>query len=119
MKRCPTCTRNYFDDTLSYCLEDGSALVYGISSEQLTDDESDTAILSRSGAGNKSTLDPPPPRPGQTTDSRSASPVLVSEVLASPVKLILLAGLIASLLVGGFFAFRSLSGGKQINSIAV
>jgi hypothetical protein len=27
MKRCPACQRTYTDDTLSYCLEDGSALV--------------------------------------------------------------------------------------------
>ncbi|HEX8921159.1 MAG TPA: hypothetical protein VF766_06755 [Pyrinomonadaceae bacterium] len=26
MKRCPACQRTYTDDTLSYCLEDGSAL---------------------------------------------------------------------------------------------
>jgi hypothetical protein len=26
MKRCPTCQRTYTDDTLSYCLEDGSTL---------------------------------------------------------------------------------------------
>jgi hypothetical protein len=27
MKRCPACQRTYVDDSLSYCLEDGSALV--------------------------------------------------------------------------------------------
>ena len=29
MKRCPTCARIYTDDTLSYCLEDGSRLLAG------------------------------------------------------------------------------------------
>ena len=29
MKRCPECRRDYHDDTLLYCLEDGSALVQG------------------------------------------------------------------------------------------
>lgn len=29
MKQCPTCHRNYSDDTLVFCLEDGSALVRG------------------------------------------------------------------------------------------
>lgn len=29
MKRCPECRRDYFDDTLLYCLEDGSPLVQG------------------------------------------------------------------------------------------
>jgi TolB-like protein len=30
MKRCPQCRRDYFDDTLRFCLEDGSALIQGI-----------------------------------------------------------------------------------------
>ncbi len=29
MKRCPECRRNYYDDTLSFCLDDGSALLDG------------------------------------------------------------------------------------------
>jgi TolB-like protein/Flp pilus assembly protein TadD len=29
MKRCPECRRDYYDDTLLYCLDDGSALVQG------------------------------------------------------------------------------------------
>ena len=27
MKRCPTCKRSFEDDTLSFCLEDGTPLV--------------------------------------------------------------------------------------------
>ena len=30
MKRCPQCRRDYFDDTLSFCLEDGSPLIHGL-----------------------------------------------------------------------------------------
>jgi TolB-like protein/Flp pilus assembly protein TadD len=44
MKRCPECRRDYTDDTLSFCLEDGTPLVYGVSA-----DEPATAILSGSG----------------------------------------------------------------------
>ncbi|MGD9630391.1 MAG: hypothetical protein AB7V18_14215 [Pyrinomonadaceae bacterium] len=29
MKRCPECRRDYFDDTLLYCLDDGNALLEG------------------------------------------------------------------------------------------
>ncbi len=29
MKRCPECRRDYFDDSLSYCLDDGTALLEG------------------------------------------------------------------------------------------
>lgn len=41
MKRCPECRRDYADETLSFCLEDGTPLVYGVSA-----DEPATAILS-------------------------------------------------------------------------
>ena len=43
MKRCPECRRDYHDDTLLYCLEDGTALVQG--SVPLPDEPA-TAILS-------------------------------------------------------------------------
>src|SRR5688572_26616096 len=29
MKRCPECRRDYYDDTLAFCLEDGTPLVQG------------------------------------------------------------------------------------------
>lgn len=41
MKRCSECRRDYFDDTLSFCLADGAELVYG-----LADDGPATAVLS-------------------------------------------------------------------------
>jgi TolB-like protein/Tfp pilus assembly protein PilF len=41
MKRCPTCRRDYFDDSLFYCLDDGTALIDGPASS----DEPTTAIL--------------------------------------------------------------------------
>src|SRR6266480_1489692 len=41
MKRCPECRRAYYDETLTYCLDDGTALVYG----PRDSDSSATAIL--------------------------------------------------------------------------
>lgn len=41
MKRCPECRKDYLDDSLLYCLDDGAALVQG----SVTDDPA-TAILS-------------------------------------------------------------------------
>ncbi len=46
MKRCPECRRDYYDDTLLYCLDDGNALLEGPAST----DEPATAILSEPGA---------------------------------------------------------------------
>ena len=40
MKRCPECRRDYYDDTLLYCLDDGNARLEGPA----------TAILSEPGA---------------------------------------------------------------------
>jgi hypothetical protein len=42
MKRCPECRRDYYDDSLLYCLDDGAALLEGPAST----DEPRTAILS-------------------------------------------------------------------------
>src|SRR4026207_47855 len=46
MKRCSECRRDYFDDSLLYCLDDGTALLEG----PATADESATAVLSRTAA---------------------------------------------------------------------
>src|SRR5215218_6949918 len=42
MKRCPECRRDYYDETLLYCLDDGTSLVEGPASM----DDPATAILS-------------------------------------------------------------------------
>lgn len=41
MKRCPTCRRDYFDDSLLYCLDDGSMLLDG----PATTSETPTAVF--------------------------------------------------------------------------
>jgi adenylate cyclase len=45
MKRCPECHRNYADDTLNFCLDDGSLLLDG----PAFTDEPATALLSETG----------------------------------------------------------------------
>ena len=46
MKRCPECRRDYYDDTLLYCLDDGNALFEGPGATWSSDGEQATAILS-------------------------------------------------------------------------
>ncbi|MFM9904805.1 MAG: tetratricopeptide repeat protein [Pyrinomonadaceae bacterium] len=56
MKRCPECRRDYYDDTLLYCLDDGNALLEGPATASVSEpgavatgfpsDEPQTAILS-------------------------------------------------------------------------
>ncbi len=132
MKRCPECRRDYFDDTLSFCLEDGTPLVYGVSA-----DEPATAILSEPGA--VATGFPVSESPTQaqvhTTDQTAIFPIgqaephkdlgdsseresLSAHRSAKPLGII---GIAVVLLVGGFFGYRYFlpAGPEQITSIAV
>ncbi|MGD9588522.1 MAG: hypothetical protein AB7Q37_04425 [Pyrinomonadaceae bacterium] len=45
MKRCPECRRDYYDDTLLYCLDDGNPLLEGPASGSSRGDEPATALL--------------------------------------------------------------------------
>src|SRR5687768_8274124 len=54
MKRCPRCRRDYYDETLLYCLDDGTALLDGPAKSEAAasgsgylaaDDEAATAIF--------------------------------------------------------------------------
>lgn len=104
MKRCPECKRDYYDDSLLYCLDDGTALLDGAASG-----EPATAILSS---------EPP---------TRIASTPLPSHTDAAPTVFskpkYILAGLIGALFlialgIGGYWLYGNRSG-AQIDSIAV
>lgn len=56
MKRCPECRRDYFDDTLSYCLDDGSVLLEGPASSTSMNYEAETAILNAVPIGDSPTF---------------------------------------------------------------
>lgn len=108
MKRCPKCGRDYNDDTLSFCLDDGSDLLFGPSSE-----EPATAIFSNtiSGAGRAprdTSADHDLDRPRGRQNSRSNS------FIAGAVAVVL----ICALGLGSYF-FYGRSASKQISSIAV
>jgi len=111
MKRCPQCRRSYSDETLNYCLDDGSTLVYGSA------DEPATAVLPNEGATRirpasdqpelRSELEPDPP-------SATSGPGQKSWVISAII--------VAIIAAGGFFAFRYLpfgDRGNPIDSIAV
>jgi TolB-like protein/Flp pilus assembly protein TadD len=68
MKRCPECRRDYTDDTLSFCLEDGTPLVYGVSA-----DEPATAIFSGSGHLSSGTFADSPTSVQVNTSDRTVS----------------------------------------------
>src|SRR5688572_32992396 len=71
MKSCPACLREYQDDSLVYCLDDGSRLA----SNEFADEPETAFIMPPSGV--------PPPRavvPSGTTRLRSVAPLLAGVV---------------------------------------
>ena len=113
MKRCPECRRDYYDETLLYCLEDGTALVSGLP------DEPATAILGKTdGVSDRRTQ-----AELHTTDQTA---VLPSRVVPAPKsgfnkRLLLAPALLGIIVLGGFILYRYVNpvASGQINSIAV
>ena len=116
MKRCPECRRDYADDTLLYCLEDGAALIQG---SVPFPDEPATAILHETAAPNEAATR----AQVFTTDQTALLSSSVTELPKSKTfdKRLLLAPLaLAVIVLGGFFAYRYITAGVgAISSIAV
>jgi TolB-like protein/Flp pilus assembly protein TadD len=115
MKRCPECRRDYYDDTLSFCLEDGAALVSGVP------DEPATAILHETDAsGDAPTrlIDAQPTAPPKSPTSSESS----ANAFPGRSKLLwLLGGLLVLIVLASVFGYRyfSSTSSEQIDSIAV
>jgi TolB-like protein/Flp pilus assembly protein TadD len=119
MKRCPECRRDYYDETLLYCLEDGVALVQGVVPIPVGEtEEPATAILHETNApGDVATR-----AQFHTTDHTTVFPSemkaltkkkgLDRRLLLTPLVLVLIA-------LGAFFGYRYFAAPKQIESIAV
>ncbi|MBA3770082.1 MAG: hypothetical protein H0X08_06260 [Blastocatellia bacterium] len=130
MKRCPDCRRDYTDDTLLYCLDDGTRLLDGPASM----DEPATAILH-----NGDDLGDAPARAqihtieqrkvaetrknlGGLPEKQSLSAYRAAKPprrVGSGHRLFAVVGVVVIILVGGFFAYRFYTPTKQIESIAV
>ncbi len=139
MKRCPECRRDYYDDTLLYCLDDGNALLEGPASV----DEPATAILSEPGTvatGFRPSEAPTKPhiiatdqtaifRTGAEAEPReslgdlaerhSLSAHRAAKPQSQRNKLLAIFGIAVLLLIVGFFGYRYFAPTKQIESIAV
>ena len=119
MKRCPECRRDYFDDSLLYCLDDGTALLEGPSSSPGRD-EPQTAILHETS--------PPNEAPTRAQIHTTNIPGFVDEQPPSepppagkfPAKVVIIVA-IAIAVVGavGYFGFLARRASAQIDSIAV
>lgn len=141
MKRCPECRRDYYDDTLSFCLEDGARLVYGVSNDDIATDEPATAILSEPSLAAVPVSEPGVVTTGSTVSEQATKvfqnttdQTLIlntgSEVQKSSAEprtalirrkgLMAVIGLTALVAIAGIFGYRYFGSGiGQINSIAV
>jgi len=113
MKRCPECRRDYYDDSLLYCLDDGSALLEGPASLP-NDDEPRTAILNQvsdTGAAQTAVL----------SGGGTAGTVALPRKLNRTLMLCAGVGLLVILVLGGYFGYRGYrpSGSGELKSIAV
>ncbi len=126
MKRCPQCGRDYNDDSMSFCLDDGSELLFGPARSSHYDEPA-TAILS----------EPPVSAGGQLSGENSTKPFIRTSAAAEPqgslsgplekqsfsahraAKPLLIALGLVVIVLGGYFGYRYFSQSKQINSIAV
>src|SRR5688572_2847268 len=102
MKRCPECRRDYYDDSLLYCLEDGAALVQGSVSVdepataifQSTDAPAEAATSAQLNTTNRTAI-LPTDTGGVIPESRGFD----KRLLAAPL-------LLAIIVLGGFVGYR-------------
>jgi TolB-like protein/Tfp pilus assembly protein PilF len=107
MKRCPECRRDYYDDSLLYCLDDGTALLEGPASL----DEPATAIVGS------------PTEPQTRVLPISAQIVSKKPGLVSPRRSVMVGLIIILIAVAGlsywYFKIRPTSTSAPISSVAV
>ena len=105
MKRCPKCRRDFYDDSMIYCLDDGSALVEGPTNE------SPTAILPRD-----------LPDTSAVPDSKDTAASRPTQSIRNSLIAGLIGALVIALGVGGYYYYKPDSkrdGTIRVESIAV
>jgi TolB-like protein/Flp pilus assembly protein TadD len=106
MKHCPECNKNYADPTISFCLEDGSSLIFGPAVE-----EPQTAIISgkQSSEAATRTFEPAPvSNPSYSQISANRRSIVLGAVIL----------FVAAIGIGAYFYYRP-NPSRQIESIAV
>jgi serine/threonine-protein kinase len=120
MKRCPECRRDYTDETLLYCLEDGVSLVQG---SVPSPDEPKTAILHETvppgEAATRAQIHTTEAEPRSGFGDAPEKHSFPANKVAKP--LIGVAVALAVVVLGGYFGYRYLNASNpgQIKSIAV
>ena len=110
MKKCPHCKRAYSDESLNYCLDDGSELLDGPGTS-----EDATALLRGFDPYESPTKLHPPPETQGTTNLKTSALSIQKRSLLTAVGGVVL---VAALLAAAYWLYRP-SQSKQIDSIAV
>ena len=119
MKRCPACGREY-DNTMMFCLDDGTELLYGPASAS-GGDEPATAILHSTAAPGQA----PTRAQINTTNETAILPANTGDMVPKPrgfdKRLLAIPLLLAVIVVAGLYGYKYFgsAGGGTINSIAV
>jgi eukaryotic-like serine/threonine-protein kinase len=113
VKHCPECNKNYADPTLSFCLNDGSPLVYGQAVE-----EPATAILPETGIATGT--DAPGESPTRIFDASDPGSAERSQPKTPSQKMFLIVAVLLAIAIGiGGYWYYGRGVTKQIESIAV
>lgn len=110
MKRCPKCYREYKDDTLRFCLEDGTSL------SSITREAPATERLPRVAPTQKPSTPTIPSYPGNDsapvlpTETPRSNPILMAGVIAIALLLLTLVGMV------GLFVIRQSNAGDSASS---
>lgn len=109
MKRCPQCNREYVDDSLRFCLDDGTPLT----GSAFRNEAPATQILPAAAPTVNSIPTIPSystiPSPPRQAESRRASPILIIGVIAIAFLLMALVG------IAGYFVYRQSGGPETAN----
>src|SRR5690349_14163397 len=126
MKRCPECGRNYNDDSMSFCLDDGAELLFGPAQHEPATailgaygvppsgggaDDNATQLLVRTTTGEDPRSAIRHPQSGGPAEGGTPN-AFDRRLLLAPIALVVI-------VLGGFFGYKYLSlTTTQINSIA-
>ena len=119
MKRCPECRRDYYDNSLSYCLDDGSALLEGPAGAAGRE-EPETAVLHGTSApgeaATRAQILTTEAATGSMPDQAPRKRNFAGRRGVAPLAII---GAALLILAGGFLGYRYFTASAEINSIAV
>jgi len=123
LKQCPECSREYYDESLRFCLEDGARLVSTRAGNQASDVEPATAILSGVELPSESATRTFEPSAIDSVGVPATKPTVARPTNQASPRNSLIAGVVGVVLVTflgvGSYLYYGRTSSKQISSVAV